>query len=68
MKRLQLTQKLVYGKFSVREIAAMNLSKFYLLKNAKKTCIPNKRNLNRDLIIKKKIKMMETKWFLIAIV
>ena len=68
MKRLQLTQKLVYGKFSVREIAAMNLSKFYLLKNAKKTCKPNNRNLNRDLIIKKKNKMMETKWFLIAIV
>ena len=37
MKRLQIPQKHVYGKFYVHEIAAANLSKIYFLKNAKKT-------------------------------
>ena len=48
MKRLQIPQKLVYGKFYVHEIAAVDLSKIYFLKNAKKTCKPNNRDLNRD--------------------
>ena len=39
----------VAKKFYVREIAAVNLSKIYFLKNAKKTCKPNKHDLNRDL-------------------
>ena len=34
--------------FYVHEITAVNLSKIYFLKNAKKTCKPNKRNLNRN--------------------
>ena len=41
MKRLQIPQKLVYDvavvkKFYVHEIAAINLSKIYFLKNEKK--------------------------------
>ena len=45
-KRLQIPQKLVHEKFTytkkfyVEEIAAVNLSKMYFLKNAKKTCKP----------------------------
>ena len=35
-------------KFYVHEIAAVDLSKIYVLKNAKKTCKPNNRDLNRD--------------------
>ena len=38
-------------KFYVFEIAAVNLSKNYFLKNAKKTCKPNNRDLNCDLKI-----------------
>ena len=38
----------VVKKFYVHEIAAVNLSKIYFLKNAKKTCKPNNRDLNRD--------------------
>ena len=34
--------------FYVHEIAAVNLSKRYLLKKAKETCKPNNRDLNRD--------------------
>ena len=48
MKRLQIPQKLAYEKFYVHEIPAVNVSKIYFLKNAKKTCKPNNRNLNRD--------------------
>ena len=44
MKRLQISQKLVYGKFDVHE----QILKIYFLKNAKKTCKPNNRDLNRD--------------------
>ena len=44
MKRMQIPQ-FVYQKFCVHEIAAVNLSKIYFLKNAKKTCKPNKRYL-----------------------
>ena len=47
---MQIPQKLVYGKFYVHEIAAVDLSKIYFLKNAKKTCKPNNRDLNRDWI------------------
>ena len=49
-------KKLVYEnvtytkKFYVHEIAAVNLSKIYFLKNEKKTCKPNNRDLNRDWI------------------
>ena len=35
-------------KFYVNEIAAADLSKIYFLKNAKKTCKPNNRDLNHD--------------------
>ena len=38
-------------KFYIHEIAAVNLSKIYFLKNAKKTCKPNNRDLNRGWII-----------------
>ena len=37
-------------KFYVHEIAAVDLSKIYFLKNAKKTCKPNNHDLNRDWI------------------
>ena len=45
-------EKVVYEKFYVHEIAAVDLSKIYFLKNAMKTCKPNNRDLNRDWIIK----------------
>ena len=35
-------------KFYVHEIVAVGFSKTYFLKNAKKTCKPNNRDLNRD--------------------
>ena len=35
-------------KFYEHEIAAVDLSKIYFLKNANKTCKPNNRDLNRD--------------------
>ena len=41
----------MYEKFYVQEIAAVDLSKIYFLKNTKKTCKPNNRDLNRDWII-----------------
>ena len=55
MKRLQTPQELIYDKFYVHEKilrrnAAVNLSKTYFLKNAKKTCKPNNHNLNQDWI------------------
>ena len=40
MKRLQIPQKLVCEKLYVRKIAAINLSKMYLLKKEKKTSQP----------------------------
>ena len=43
-------EKVVYEKFYVHEIAAVDLSKIYFLKNAMKTCKPNNRDLNRDWI------------------
>ena len=36
-------------KFYAHEIAAVYLSTISLLKNAKKTCKPNNRELNREL-------------------
>ena len=57
MKRLQIPQKLVYKKFYVHEIAAVISSKNYFLKNAKKTCKPNNRDLNRDWIKQKQMAM-----------
>ena len=45
------TKKFTYTKrFYVHEFAAVNLSKIYFLKNAKKTCKPNNRDLYRDWI------------------
>ena len=49
---MQIPQKLVYTKFCEHKIAAVDLSKNYFLKNAKKTCKPNNRDLNRDWINK----------------
>ena len=46
MERLQILQKIVHEKFYVLEIAAVNLSKLYFLKKAKKTSKPNNCNLN----------------------
>ena len=47
-----MPQKLVHEvaveKIYVYEIAAVNLSELYCLKNVKKTCKPNNRDLNRD--------------------
>ena len=50
MKRLEFLQKPVYQKLYIRKISAVNLSKIYFLKNAKETCKPNNRDLNRDWI------------------
>ena len=44
MKRLQIPQKFEYEKFYVHEIADVNLSKIYFLKNGEKTCKPNNRD------------------------
>ena len=38
----------MYKKFYVHEIAAVDLSKIYFLKNAMKTCKPNNSDLNCD--------------------
>ena len=49
----KISQTHVYGKFSytkqfyVHEIVAVDLSKICFLKDAKKTCKPNNRDLNR---------------------
>ena len=43
-KKLQLPQKVMYA----HEMAAVNLSKIYFLKNAKKICKPNNHDLNRN--------------------
>ena len=48
MERLQIPQNFVHEKFYKHEIAAVTLSKIYFLKNVKKTCKPNNRDLNRD--------------------
>ena len=48
MERLQIPKKLMYGKFYVHEIAAVNLPKIYFLKIAKKTFKPNNHDLNCD--------------------
>ena len=47
-KTAELYKVTVVKKFYVHEIAAVNLSKIYFLKNAKKTCKPNNCDLNRD--------------------
>ena len=51
MKKMKIPQKLVHEKFYVHEVAAVNLSKMYFLKNAKKTCKANSCDLHRDWII-----------------
>ena len=48
IKRPQIPQKLVYRKFYVLEKAAVNLSKIYFLKSAKKSCKANNHDLNRE--------------------
>ena len=56
MKKLQAPQKLMYGKFYVHEKTVRTRNcrhkfiKINFLKNAKKTCKPNNRDLNRDCI------------------
>ena len=45
---MQIPQKLVLEKFYVHEVPTVDLSKMYFSKNAKKTCKPNNRDLNRD--------------------
>ena len=50
MKRLQIPQKPMDEKCYVHEMAAENLSKMHFLKNSRRTCKPNNRNLNRDWI------------------
>ena len=52
-RKILRTQKIAnvrtYFRFTyVHKIAAVNVSKIYFLKNAKKTCKPNNRDLNRD--------------------
>ena len=63
MKRLQILQKLVYRKFYVHGIAPVILSKIYFLENAKNTCKPNNRDLNRDWIICLKSFSALNKWY-----
>ena len=46
MKNFTYTKKIY-----IHEIAAVDLSKIYFLENAMKTCKPNNRDLNRNLII-----------------
>ena len=41
-------EKVMYEKFYVHEIAAVDLSKNYFLKSAMKTYKPNNCDLNRD--------------------
>ena len=60
MQGLQIPQKLVREKFYVHEkilheIAAVELSKLYFLKNAKKSCKPNNRDLNRETRLFRKV-------------
>ena len=47
-KNAEVYKVAVVKKICIHEIAAVNLSKIYFLKNAKKTCKPNNRDLNRD--------------------
>ena len=47
-KTAEVYKVAVVKRFYVPESAAVNLSKIYFLKNAKKTCKPNNRDLNRD--------------------
>ena len=54
-------------KFYVHEIAAVDLSKVYFLKNAKKTCKPNNSDLNRDWKIISKIVNLKKKIFTILL-
>ena len=71
MKRLKIPQKLVYEKnftytkkFSIHENDAVNLSKIYFLKNTKKTCKPNNRDVNRIELEKyKKLNIYERSVF-----
>ena len=64
MKRLQIPQRFVYGKCYIHVLAAVDISKIYFLKNAKKTCKPNNCDLNRDWIIEvgHKISVYQNSW------
>ena len=61
MKRMQIPQKLAYEKLYVHESVAVDFSKIYFLKNAKKTCKSNNKENDNFLQSKKrtKEKMME---------
>ena len=53
MKRLQITQKLMYEvailkKSCVHKISSVTLSKNFFQKHATETCKPDNRDLNRD--------------------
>ena len=48
MKRLQNLQKRLYEKFYIHKIAAVNFSKIYFLKKAKKPSKQNNCDLNHD--------------------
>ena len=47
-KTAEVYKVAVVKRFYLPESAAVNLSKIYFLKNAKKTCKPNNRDLNHD--------------------
>ena len=47
-KNLYMKSFTYVKNFYVHKIAAVNLSKIYFLKNAKRTCKPNNRDWNRD--------------------
>ena len=49
-------------KFYLHEIAAADLLKIYFLKNAKKTCKPNNRDLNCDWM--RSINVVEAKLYM----
>ena len=51
-RKTLFTKNFTYTKkVYVHEITVVDLSKIYFLKNAKKTCKPNNRDLNRDWIM-----------------
>ena len=49
-------------KFYVQKIAAANLSNIYFLKNAKKTCKPNNRDLHYDRINDQRRQTTKSYW------
>ena len=51
-KTAEVYKVAIAKKIYVHEIPAVNLPKIYFLQNPKKTCEPNLRDLNRDLMYK----------------